>query len=277
MKMENKISTIIPVYNEEKIIGEALKSLKGVVDEIIVIHDGVCKDNTLKIARKFTKNIYVRHHKGRSAFQVDFGLKKAKYNWILKIDADESLSKELQKNIKKLIKEKDVGAFSFIHPLWDGKKCITKNWPRKTVLVKKSKISYLAFPGFDASIPIKGRVKKTNYTLYHKPSKNQDVGWKGFKEKVMKKYAPSQAKYLLKNFKDFETFQYKKNNFPLKIRIRKVFPLLTNTIYAFLVFFKQLFIEGAWREGKVAFKVVLKTFIYNVYLGYLIQKEKINR
>ena len=273
--MENKISAIIVVYNEDKIISEALESLKGVVDEIIVIHDGKCTDNTLKIAKKFTKNVYVFPHKGRSAFGVIPALKKARYNWILKIDADESLSNELRENIKNLVKSESIDSYSFIHPLWDGKKTITKNWPRKTALVRKSKISFLAFPGFDASIRTLGTNKKTDYIIYHKPLKNQDVGWKGFREKVLKNYAPSQAKFLLKDFKDFKTFQYDKKEFPLQIKIRRVFPIFTNTLYAFSVFFKQMFFEGAWKEGIVAFNIGVKTFAFNLYLGYLIQKEKL--
>ncbi len=275
MKMENKISAIIPVYNEDRIIGEALGSLKGVVDEIILVHDGKCGDNTLKIAKKFTKRIYTIPHKGRSAFPTAFGLKKAKYNWVLKIDADESLSDEFRKNIRNLIREKNVDSFSFIHPLWDGKKGITKTWPRKTALVRKSKIAYLGFPGFDMSIRTKGRNKKTPYIIRHKPLKNQDVGWKEFREKVLKDYAQNQAKNLLKEFKDFPTFQYDKDDFPMKIKIRTIFPVFTNTLYAFLIFFKQMFYEGAWKEGSAGFQVALKTFTYNIRLGYLIHKEKV--
>jgi glycosyltransferase involved in cell wall biosynthesis len=272
--MKNKISAIIPVYHGEKTIEETLESLKRAVDEIIVVHDGPCKDNTLKIAQKYTKRIYIRPHKGRSAFPFAFGLRKAKYNWILKIDDDESLSNELRKNIRNLIKTKDVDAYSFVHPLWDGKKSITKTWPRKTVLVRKSTISYLGFPGFDMNVNTTGKVKKTNYVIIHKPEKNQDVDWKGFREKVLKKYAPDQARNLLKDFKKFPTFQYKEKDFPLKIRVRTKFPLVINSLYAFLVFFKQLFVEGAWRENHLGLNVAIKTFIYNVYLGYLIQKEK---
>jgi len=248
--------------------------LKGVVDEIIIVHDGKCEDNTLKIARKFTKKIYIRPHKGRSAFPFAFGLKKAKYNWILKLDDDESLSKKLKKNIRNLIKTKDIDAYSFIHPLWNGKKCVTKTWPRKTVLARKSKISYLGFPGFDMNLNVIGKIKKTNYVIIHKPQKNQDIGWKGYEEKVLKKYAPSQAENLLKDFKDFPTFQYHKKDFPLRIRIRKNFPILTNALYSFLALFKML-IEGAWKEGILGLNVALKTFIYNNYLGYLIHKEKL--
>lgn len=273
--MKNKVSAIIPVYHGEKTIKETLESLKGVVDEIIIVHDGKCKDNTLKIAKKFTKRIYIRPHKGRSAFPFAFGLRKARYNWILKLDDDESLSEELKINIRKLIKSRDADAYSFIHPLWDGKKSITKTWPRKTVLVRKSTISYLGFPGFDMSVNTIGKVKKTNYVIIHKPEKNQDIGWKGFREKVLKRYAPDQARNLLKDFKKFPTFQYKEKDFPLKIRVRTKFPVIMNSLYAFLVFFKQLFVEEAWREGRLGFNVALKTFIYNIYLGYLIHKKKL--
>jgi glycosyltransferase involved in cell wall biosynthesis len=274
MNTQNKISAIIVVHNEDKIIKEALESLKNSVDEIIVIHDGPCKDNTVKISKTYTKKVYITPHKGRSAFNFITALKKTKYNWILKLDADESLSKPLQENIRKLIEEKQVDAFSFIHPLWDGKKTLTKMWPRKAVLVKKSKISYIAFPGFDANISIKGKTKKTKYIIYHKPLDNQDVGWKGFKKKVLKRYAPSQAKFLLKDFKEFETYNYHLKDFPFKIRIRRLFPIMTNTLYAFLIFFKQMIYEGACKEGLVGLNVSIKTFIYNVYLGYLVQKQK---
>ncbi|MEX0919958.1 MAG: glycosyltransferase [Candidatus Pacearchaeota archaeon] len=272
--MENKISAIIPVYHGEETIEETLKSLKGAVDEIIIVHDGPCKDGTLKIAKKYTKKIFVRPRKGRSALQMAFALKKARYNWILKMDDDESLSGDLRKNIRKLIGSKEFDAFSFIHPLWNGKEAVTKNWPRKTILARKSKISYLGFPGFDMNINHVGRTKETDHVMFHKPRKNQDVGWEGFREKVLKRYAPSQAKNLLRDFKEFTTFQYKGDDFPLKLKLRTKLPLITNIPYAILVFFKQLFYEGAIREGWLGFQVAIKTFIYNVYLGYLLQKEK---
>jgi len=274
MKQKNKISAIIAVYHGEKTIEPTLKNLKGVVDEIIVVHDGPCEDRTIKIAKKYTKKIYIRPRGGRTCFPFGFGLKKARYNWVLKMDDDETLSEELRNNIRDLIKTKEFDAFSFIHPLWDGKKPITKTWPRKTVLVRKSKIAYLGFPGFDMNINHTGKTKKTNYVMFHKPLQNQDVGWEGFKKKVLQRYAPSQAKNLFRPFTDFPTFQYKEKDFPFKLKIRKTLPIFTNTIYAFLAFFKHFFYDGAWREGRKGFMVVFKTFIYDIYLGYLIQKEK---
>lgn len=273
--MKHGISAIVIVHNEDKIIEETLKSLKGACDEMVVVHDGKCKDNTVNIAKKYTKKVYETKHKGRSAFNFITALKKTKYDWILKIDADEPLSESMRKNVKKLIETKDYDGFSFIHPMWDGKKPISKYWPRKTSLVRRSKISYLAFPGFDASIPIKdGSIKKTNYVLLHKPLKTTDVGWKGFKTKVLQRYAQNSARFLLMDFKDFETYNYDGKDLPLKIRIKRFLPLITNPLYGVLVFFKMLFVEGAIREGARGFEVALKTLIYNCYLGNMIRKEK---
>ena len=63
--MANKPATIsacLVVYNEEKSIQCCLESLRPVVNEIIIVHDGECNDKTLEIARKFTKHIYFQPH-----------------------------------------------------------------------------------------------------------------------------------------------------------------------------------------------------------------------
>ena len=41
------ISACLVVYNEEKVIRQCLDSIKGFVDEIILVHDGQCTDKTL--------------------------------------------------------------------------------------------------------------------------------------------------------------------------------------------------------------------------------------
>ena len=84
MKKNNRISAIIAVYHGEKTIEKTLKSLKGIVDEIIVVHDGPCKDNTIKISKKYTKRIYIRPRGGRTCFPFGFGLKKANSTKIFK-------------------------------------------------------------------------------------------------------------------------------------------------------------------------------------------------
>ena len=50
--MKNKISVIIPTYNEEKRIETCLKSIPSSFDEVIVFDKG-STDNTLKIISRY--------------------------------------------------------------------------------------------------------------------------------------------------------------------------------------------------------------------------------
>lgn len=262
------------VYNEEKLIERALKSLKGVVDEIIVMHDGPCRDNTIKIARRYTKKIIVnKKNVGVPGPIIPILLRKAKGPWILKIDADEVLSEEMRNNLRRLAENPLVNGYTFIWPYWNGEKAITKKWPRKPSLYRKSKISYFGFPHWDDP-KIGGKIIDTPYTLHHKPLHSCLPTWKIFKEKILGRYARLQAEYTIKPFDSFDRFQYVEKNFPRSIRIRREYPLLSSLPSAILAFFKILFTRGAWKEGYPAFNEACQALIYYPYLGYLIYKLK---
>ena len=46
------ISACVVAHNEEAVIERCLASLDGVVDEIIFVHDGECRDRSLEIAER---------------------------------------------------------------------------------------------------------------------------------------------------------------------------------------------------------------------------------
>lgn len=98
----NKISAVIIAKNEEKLIGNALDSLKF-CDEIIVIDNG-SSDKTKKIAEKYNAKIFDTDTSDFSKMR-SLGLEKASNDWILYLDADEKISDELQKNIKQTLLE----------------------------------------------------------------------------------------------------------------------------------------------------------------------------
>lgn len=90
--MTNKISALIVVHNEEKILASCLEKL-NFANEIVIILDK-CNDNSEIIARKYTNEIY----KGEWKYEGDrrnFGIDKCNSKWILEVDADEHISKEL--------------------------------------------------------------------------------------------------------------------------------------------------------------------------------------
>lgn len=107
-----KISAVIITKNEEKNIRECLESLKDIVDEIIVV-DSYSDDNTVEIVRKYTNKIYFKKFQDDFSKQRNFGLQKTMGDWIITLDADERLSRELKKEIPHLVKSKKYRGYFF--------------------------------------------------------------------------------------------------------------------------------------------------------------------
>lgn len=95
-----KISAVIITLNEEKNIGRCLESLKGVADEVVVV-DSLSADNTEAICKKYDVRFVSQKFLGYVE-QKNFAANCAKYDFVLNIDADELLSKELRKSIIQL-------------------------------------------------------------------------------------------------------------------------------------------------------------------------------
>ena len=115
----NKISACLVVHNEEKVIKRCLESLKGTVDEIIIVHDGKCKDESLIIARKYKARVFIRDFIGEAEYHRPFAFKKARGDWILHIDADESLNMKIKNAIPALVKSNKCDAYVFAWPYPD--------------------------------------------------------------------------------------------------------------------------------------------------------------
>lgn len=104
--MKIKLSAAIATYNEEENIGECLESVKGLVDEIIIV-DGSSTDKTVEIAKKYgakvevTDNPKIFHINKQKSFDLATG------DWILYLDADERVSKKLAEEIVKVINMSD--------------------------------------------------------------------------------------------------------------------------------------------------------------------------
>lgn len=102
----SKISAVISAFNEEKNIERCLQSL-SFADEIVVI-DNSSSDRTSEIAKKYTKKVFIQKNDPNLIdLQKNFGFEKASYEWILSIDADEEVSKELAGEIRVTIKNKN--------------------------------------------------------------------------------------------------------------------------------------------------------------------------
>src|SRR5580658_9516556 len=96
-----KISATIITYNEERNLPRAIESLRC-ADEIVVIDSG-SSDRTVEIAEKLGARVIESPWPGY-AKQKNFAAERASHDWILSIDADESLSEALEAELWQLKK-----------------------------------------------------------------------------------------------------------------------------------------------------------------------------
>ena len=94
-----KISAVLIAFNEEDKIARAIDSLKW-ADEILLV-DSESTDRTREIAESLGAKVIVQKWLGFSK-QKQFAVDSAENDWIFSLDADEQLSKNLEKEVLQL-------------------------------------------------------------------------------------------------------------------------------------------------------------------------------
>ncbi len=108
-----KISAIIPSYNEEIHIKGAIESVLW-ADEVIVV-DSFSNDNTAAICKSFEKVKFIQHEYIHSAAQKNWIIPQAENDWIFLLDADERCTPELEAEIKSMVENKTSHSAFWIH------------------------------------------------------------------------------------------------------------------------------------------------------------------
>jgi len=99
------ISAVVIAKNEEKNIESCLESVKW-CDEVIVIDDN-STDKTLEIAKNCNAKIYTHSLNNNFSSQRNYGLSKAKNEWVFFVDADEVVPDALAYEISNAIYSTD--------------------------------------------------------------------------------------------------------------------------------------------------------------------------
>lgn len=116
------LSVAIITLNEEKNLGRTLNSVKDFADEIIIVDSG-SNDRTEEIAREYKAKFYLQKWLGYGA-QRNMAIELSTSEWVLNIDADEEISKELAEEIKKIKANKnnyDVYKINFMSVCFNKK------------------------------------------------------------------------------------------------------------------------------------------------------------
>ena len=91
-------SAILITYNEERDLPQALASLEGLADEIVVVDSGSV-DRTCELARERGAKVVSRRF---TAFdeQKNFAASQASQDWVFSLDADEAVGPELRASLR---------------------------------------------------------------------------------------------------------------------------------------------------------------------------------
>ncbi len=108
-----KLSVVIITKNEERILPETLKAVQTITDDVLVCDTG-STDATIAVAIANGAKVIKEQWMGFGLTKNKANL-KAKYDWILQLDADEIPDEQLQQTLKTLplLNEKELYSVQF--------------------------------------------------------------------------------------------------------------------------------------------------------------------
>ncbi|HWX52078.1 MAG TPA: glycosyltransferase [Solirubrobacteraceae bacterium] len=161
------VTACLVIRNEEAVIERCLSSLEGVVDEIVVVHDGDCEDRTLEIAARHGCRVFVQPLVGHAESATVFAFEEARGEWILSLDADEFLSEPLREQLPRLVADPAVNGYELVWKMWDGRRYISERGPHKLALFRRSRVHVLGT--VHAIEQVDPPVVRTELQLEHRP------------------------------------------------------------------------------------------------------------
>jgi len=138
------LSAVILTHNSAKKLSDCLESVKGWVDDIVVVDD-CSTDESLAIAKRYTDHIIQRKWDLEGVHR-NFAYSQAKHAYILSLDSDERVTPGLREELIKLITEGpthnayNIGHRNFIGNYWIRHGGWYPN--QKLKLMKKSAFRY---------------------------------------------------------------------------------------------------------------------------------------
>ncbi|PCJ21476.1 MAG: beta 1,4 glucosyltransferase [Candidatus Cloacimonadota bacterium] len=106
------ISVAIITKNEEEMLPKTLEAIQDLANEIVIV-DSFSTDKTKEIALSYKARFFENKWEGFSN-QKNFLIDKCQGDWILLIDADELVSKNLKKEILEAIQSNKYQMFEFL-------------------------------------------------------------------------------------------------------------------------------------------------------------------
>lgn len=177
-----KISVVLAVFNEAENLKQCLESVKDMAWEI-VIADGKSTDKTLDIAREFgariikTENLQNFHINKNKAIDAALG------DWVLQLDADEIITKELKEEIQKAVEDQKYDGYWIPRKNFFLNRFLTKGGQYPDFTLRLYRKGKGRLPGKDVheQAIVEGKVGYLKNDLLHMRDKNFSIYLNRFK------------------------------------------------------------------------------------------------
>ncbi len=244
------VSVVIIAKNEAELITSCLSAAKLITDDVIVINNDSI-DDTAEIAFESGARVYHENWDGYGA-NKNKGIIRARYDWILSIDADEIPDRDLIAALHELNLDDPTVVFDISFRSYFGQKLIRfGSWGRDhhIRLFNRRQVKWSESPVHETlELPSRVVVKKLNGYLHHYSVKDAS----DFLQKANHYAALSAGKYLMSG---------KKPSF-MKLHIAPVFHFVKN----YIVFLGLL--DG--REGFLIARMISR----HTWLKYHLMKDQ---
>jgi glycosyltransferase involved in cell wall biosynthesis len=131
--MAKRLSVIIPCKNEREHFRACVASVQAIADEIILADSG-STDGTIQLAHELGCQIVEREY-GTSGDFKNWAIPQATHSWVMILDADERVTRELAAEIRRTLSQPDSDGYwinrlnHFLgHPIhhgpWQGDRCL---------------------------------------------------------------------------------------------------------------------------------------------------------
>ncbi len=169
-----KITAIIPSFNEEHNIEDAIKSCEF-ADEVIVV-DSFSTDKTVEIVKSYPHVKLLEHEYVHSAAQKNWTIPQASHDWIFLLDADERTTPELIKEMRATSEAPEHVAYWIGRNNYFMDRELKHVWSGDAVirLFRKSKCKY-EDKHVHAEILAEGSIGKTKGILIHDTYKGKGL------------------------------------------------------------------------------------------------------
>lgn len=233
-----KLTVIVMTKNEEENITDCLRSLEGWPDEILVVDDE-STDQTRVLAERYAR---VEAHKwDNEGVHRNWCIHAAKNDWIMFMDADEMITKELREEITEELKKGEFDSYSPALKTFIGKTWVKHGgwYPANKLRILDRRKQWFKEEGIHPTPANFVTCKRLKHDLYHK-------GYPNFTHfvKTLNHQTSGEAKKWI-----YENRKVTRRGIMWKARLR---------------FLKTYISKGGFRDGFVGFMVSYFAYLYQV-------------